>query len=85
MSDARIGDWDEEFDLVVIGSGAGAMTAGITAHDRKASVLLIEKADRYGGSSAMSGGSLWVPQSHFMADAEIDDSREERPWPISRR
>ncbi len=69
--------WDEEFDLVVIGSGAGAMTAGIVAHDRKASALLIEKSDRYGGSSAMSGGSLWVPQSHFMAEAGIDDNRED--------
>ena len=69
--------WDEEFDLLVIGSGAGAMTAGIVAHDRKASVLLIEKSDRYGGSSAMSGGSLWVPQSHFMAEAGIDDNRED--------
>nr|MCS5635107.1 FAD-binding protein [Myxococcota bacterium] len=77
MSDSAVEDWDEEFDLLVIGSGAGAMSAGIVAHDRGARVLLIEKSDRYGGSSAMSGGSLWVPQSHFMDAAGIEDSREE--------
>ncbi len=77
MSDTNAEVWDEEFDLVVIGSGAGAMTAGIVAHDRKAKVLLLEKSQRYGGSSAMSGGSLWIPQSHFMADAGIEDSRAE--------
>ncbi len=77
MSEGSTGNWDEEFDLVVIGSGAGAMTAGIVAHDRKASVVLLEKSDRYGGSSAMSGGSLWVPQSHFMAEAGIADDRED--------
>ena len=77
MSESGIEGWDEEFDVVVIGSGAGAMTAGIVAHDREADVLLVEKAERYGGSSAMSGGSLWVPQSHFMAEAGIEDTREE--------
>jgi len=77
MSNAGTQNWDEEFDVVVIGSGAGAMTAGIVAHDRKAKVLLVEKAERYGGSSAMSGGSLWIPQSHFMAEAGIEDSRDE--------
>ena len=77
MSDSVTGSWDEEFDVVVIGSGAGAMAAGVVAHDRKARVLLVEKSDRYGGSSAMSGGSLWVPQSHFMDEAGIEDNRED--------
>jgi len=77
MSETKVETWDEEFDLLVIGSGAGAMTTGIVAHDRRASVLLIEKSDRYGGSSAMSGGSLWIPQSHFMGEAGIEDSRED--------
>lgn len=77
MSAANSNEWDETVDLLVIGSGAGAMTAGIVAHDRGAKALLIEKSDRYGGSSAMSGGSLWVPGNHLMAEAGLADSREE--------
>lgn len=77
MSGAKPVAWDHTVDLLVIGSGAGAMAAGIVAHDRKASVLLIEKSDRYGGSSAMSGGSLWIPNNHLMAAAGVPDSRED--------
>jgi 3-oxosteroid 1-dehydrogenase len=53
--------WDRTVDLLIIGSGAGAMTAGIVGSDRGAQVLLIEKGTRFGGSSAMSAGGLWVP------------------------
>lgn len=77
MGDTGSEQWDHEVDLLVIGSGAGAMTAGIVGHDRGGQVLLIEKADHYGGSSAMSGGSLWVPMNHWMDETGIDDSREE--------
>lgn len=77
MENADAQSWDHEVDLLVVGSGAGAMTAGIVGHDRGARVLLVEKADRYGGSSAMSGGSLWIPTNHWMDQAGIDDSREE--------
>ncbi|MFP6639604.1 MAG: FAD-binding protein, partial [Myxococcota bacterium] len=77
MSDSVAGQWDHEVDLLVVGSGAGGMTAGIVGHDRGGRVLLIEKGDHYGGSSAMSGGSLWVPTNHWMEEAGIDDSREE--------
>ena len=52
--------WDEEVDVVVVGSGAGALTAAITAHDRGGKTLVVEKSSLYGGSSAMSGGSLWI-------------------------
>jgi len=69
--------WDHSVDLLIVGSGAGAMTAAICAHDRGASTLLIEKTEEYGGSSAMSGGSLWIPNNHLMAGVGIDDSRED--------
>jgi 3-oxosteroid 1-dehydrogenase len=70
-------DWDQTVDLLVVGSGAGAMAAAIRAHDLGARVLLIEKSDVYGGNSAMSGGGLWVPCNHLMAEAGIKDSPEE--------
>ncbi len=69
------GSWDHSVDLLVVGSGAGAMTAAIVAHDRGAKTLLIEKTNQYGGSSAMSGGSLWIPNNHLMLDAEVNDTR----------
>lgn len=69
--------WDEEVDVVVVGSGAGAMTAAICAHDEGAKVLILEKAGRYGGTSASSGGGLWIPDNHLMRAAGMEDSREE--------
>jgi len=70
-------DWDETVDLLVVGSGAGAMSTAIVAHDLGARVLLIEKADQFGGNSAMSGGGLWVPCNHLMPPTGINDSPEE--------
>lgn len=49
------------FDVIVVGSGAGGMLAANRAHDLGLSTLLIEKSDRFGGTSAVSGGAIWVP------------------------
>lgn len=64
------------FDIVVVGSGAGGMTAAIRAADLGASVLMVEKAPAYGGTSATSGGGLWIPCNHLMPDVGIDDDRD---------
>ncbi|MCH7598377.1 MAG: FAD-binding protein [Myxococcales bacterium] len=70
--------FDHSVDLVIVGSGAGAMTAAIRAKDLGGDVLLIEKTELYGGSSAMSGGSLWIPCNHLMLeDGIVDDTPEE--------
>ena len=76
---ARAGgtSWDHAVDLLVVGSGAGAMTTAICAHDRGGKALLIEKTPLYGGASAMSGGSLWIPNNHLMAAAGVDDTPAE--------
>jgi len=77
MTDVNAQDWDHSVDLLVVGSGAGAMVAALAAYDRGGDPLLIEKSDRYGGSSAMSGGGLWVPNNHLMASAGVTDSPED--------
>jgi 3-oxosteroid 1-dehydrogenase len=77
MADATTTGWDQTVDLLVVGSGAGAMVAALTAYDRGGDPLLIEKTDRYGGSSAMSSAGLWVPNNHLMADAGVADTPEE--------
>jgi 3-oxosteroid 1-dehydrogenase len=68
---------DHHVDVLVVGSGAGAMTAALRAHDQGASTLLIEKTDRYGGSSAMSSCVLWIPNNPLMPEAGIPDSPKE--------
>jgi 3-oxosteroid 1-dehydrogenase len=70
-------NWDETVDVLVVGTGAGAMTAALSAYDQGGKVLLIEKGEQYGGSSAMSGGGLWVPCNHLALEAGIDDTMEE--------
>ncbi len=69
--------WDIECDVLVVGSGAGALTSALTAHDGGANVLIVEKSDHYGGTSAMSGGGVWVPNNHYLQAAGGDDSYED--------
>ena len=77
MTNGAESRWDHTVDLLIVGSGAGGMTAALTAYDRGGRPLLIEKTERYGGSSAMSGGGLWVPNNHLMAQAGVDDTPED--------
>jgi 3-oxosteroid 1-dehydrogenase len=77
MTNANAVGWDHTVDVLVVGSGAGAMVAALVAHDRGGSPMLIEKSPQYGGSSAMSGGGLWIPSNHLMAGVGIPDTREE--------
>ena len=69
--------WDETTDVLVVGSGGGGMTAALIAKDRSAEALVMEKSGLYGGSTAMSGGSIWVPNNHLMKKAGLPDSPEE--------
>ena len=68
--------WDVETDVLVVGSGGGAMTAAIRAQDLGANVLMIEKTEKYGGTTAMGGGVIWVPNSHLMKELDLGDSEE---------
>jgi succinate dehydrogenase/fumarate reductase flavoprotein subunit len=67
----------ETFDVVVLGTGAAALAAAIRASDGGANVGLFEKADTVGGTSAWSGGMVWIPVNPHMAELGIEDSREE--------
>lgn len=64
-------------DVIVLGSGAAGLTAALAASGHGASVLLLEKSDKIGGTSAWSGGMVWIPNNPYMAEAGIADSREE--------
>jgi 3-oxosteroid 1-dehydrogenase len=66
-----------EFDVVVAGSGAAGMTAALTAAQLGLSVLVIEKAGVFGGSTARSGGGIWAPGNAVLRQAGIVDTSEQ--------
>lgn len=65
-----------EFDVVVVGSGAGALLAAIRAADQGLKPLVVEKTALLGGTSAISGGGIWIPDNHDMPKAGLRDSIE---------
>ncbi len=69
--------WDSTVDLVIVGSGGGGMVAALTAADEGASALVLEKQERVGGSTAMSGGIVWVPNNPVMLAEGVPDSYED--------
>lgn len=67
----------ETVDLLVIGSGGGGLTAALAAASSGRSVLVAEKLSTLGGSTALSGGALWIPNNPLMRAAGIHDSPED--------
>ena len=70
-------NWDLETDLVVVGSGAAGMTSALTGSSAGLDTLVVEKADVFGGTTALSGGVIWVPTNSLMASANIADSADD--------
>ncbi|MFE0023931.1 3-oxosteroid 1-dehydrogenase [Amycolatopsis sp. NPDC059021] len=67
---------ENQFDVVVVGSGAAGMTAALAAAHLGLDVVVVEKASRYGGSTARSGGGVWIPGNHALRAAGIDEPPE---------
>lgn len=66
-----------DFDVIVVGSGAAGMTAALTAAHHGLRTVLIEKAPRFGGSTARSGGGVWIPNNHVLLAAGVPDTPEQ--------
>jgi succinate dehydrogenase/fumarate reductase flavoprotein subunit len=64
------------FDVIVVGSGVGGMTAAVVAAQHGLEVLVVEKTEFFGGTTAFSGGVAWIPNNHHMDDVGVADSRE---------
>jgi 3-oxosteroid 1-dehydrogenase len=65
------------YDVIVLGSGAAGLTAAFTAAREGARVAVFEKNERVGGTSAWSGGHVWIPGNPHMAEIGAQDSAEE--------
>ena len=69
--------WDYETDILVVGSGGGGMTAALVGKLEGLDTLILEKTEYFGGSTALSGGFVWVPGNYVMEQAGIEDSHEQ--------
>lgn len=69
---------DTSVDVLVVGSGNGGLTAALCNHLMGVGdVLIVEKAEKIGGTSATSGGGIWIPCSHYAQQAGAKDSLEQ--------
>jgi 3-oxosteroid 1-dehydrogenase len=66
----------DEYDVIVVGSGAAGMTAALTAAHHGLRTVLIEKAPTFGGSTARSGGGVWLPNNDVLLAEGVPDTPE---------
>ena len=66
----------QEYDVVVVGSGGAGLVAALTAAHRGLSTVVVEKAAHYGGSTARSGGGVWIPNNEVLRRAGVQDTVE---------
>jgi len=62
-----------DWDAIIVGSGAAGLTAAITAAKRGARVVVLEKTAYFGGTTAISGGGIWIPGNHLAMAAGLPD------------
>ena len=66
----------EEYDVIVVGSGAAGMVAALTAAHQGLSAVVIEKAAHFGGSTARSGGGVWIPNNEILKRDGVTDTAD---------
>ena len=64
----------QSYDVVVVGSGAAGLTAALAATAAGAEVAVLERGIKFGGSTSLSGGQLWIPNNRYQKGAGIADS-----------
>ena len=74
--DAKDVKFDEEWDVIIIGSGFAGLAAGLKAAQKGSKVLILEKMGRIGGNSVINGGGMAVANNPVQAKTNIKDSKE---------
>lgn len=74
MSESRS---EYEYDVVVVGTGSAGFATAMGAVDEGLSVLMLESTSKWGGSTSMSGGGMWLPNNPLMRRDRVGDSRAE--------
>jgi 3-oxosteroid 1-dehydrogenase len=69
--------WDYEVDYLVVGTGIAGLSAAVTAKRNGLDTLIVESMEKWGGTTAISGGGLWMPHNPLMVKAGVEDSVEE--------
>mgnify|MGYP000430438441 CR=1 FL=1 len=69
-------NFDEVVDFIVVGSGGGSMCSALYAAAQGKKVLILEKSELVGGTTARSGGVMWIPNNPFLKRDGIEDSYE---------
>src|SRR3954453_22406446 len=67
----------DSYDVVVVGAGGAGMSAALAAARQGLDTLLIEKSNYFGGSTARSGGGVWIPGNYALEAAGEDDDPAE--------
>lgn len=70
-------NWDKEVDILVVGSGAGGMLSALVGARNHADVLIVEKANLWGGTSATSGAGIWIPGSDAAKAVGFEDNLDD--------
>jgi succinate dehydrogenase/fumarate reductase flavoprotein subunit len=70
-------NWDEVFDVVVVGSGIAGVSTALAAREAGLRPVLLEKADKLGGGTSFSMGGIWIGMNHLMIAAGYKDSRDD--------
>jgi 3-oxosteroid 1-dehydrogenase len=69
--------WDQEVDVICVGSGAAACTAAIVATGAGAKALIVEKLPLVGGTTGKSGGVAWIPNNFLLRQKGVVDRKED--------
>jgi 3-oxosteroid 1-dehydrogenase len=69
--------WDDQFDLVVLGTGAAGLSAALTAASEGLRVLVLEKTELLGGTTAYSAGTVWAPGNSYLVALGLHDDIDE--------
>jgi 3-oxosteroid 1-dehydrogenase len=77
IPDTNLDVFSAASDVIVVGSGGAGLTAAAVAAKGGARVLVLERSPQLGGTTAVSGGMVWVPRNPHMDDLGIDDNRED--------